>query len=300
MAGFDFHRFKAVVLGWISEKMAKMSSDIRTSGGLSIGNTQLDPGDGDGYFSGNVAVGGKLNVADDADIDGVATFGEFPITPSAEPDADYEVANKKYVNDVAGDAPGIIKMYGGASAPSGYLLCDGSEVSRATYADLFSVIGTSFGFGDGSTTFELPDLTARFPVGMDGGDADFDHIGHIGGDKRVTLNVLEMPSHTHTQQAHNHTQQAHNHNMSTQDTDHDHNIAFNNATAAGSTEPRIATGGTYESDGPISNNRQDHRHTIWSRTAVNNAATAVNNNAGAGNSHQNLPPYLAINFIIKT
>jgi len=63
--------------------------------------------------------------------------------------------------------PGVILPYGAATAPSGYLLCDGSAVSRTTYADLFSVIGTTYGAGDGSTTFNLPHLKGTVPVGKD-------------------------------------------------------------------------------------------------------------------------------------
>ena len=64
---------------------------------------------------------------------------------------------------------GVILAFGGTSAPAGYLLCDGSAVSRETYANLFSAIGTAFGPGNGSTTFNLPDLRGRFMRGVDGG-----------------------------------------------------------------------------------------------------------------------------------
>lgn len=60
---------------------------------------------------------------------------------------------------------GTVLPYGGSSAPSGYLLCYGQAVSRTTYSDLFAAIGTSFGTGDGSTTFNLPDLRGRVPIG---------------------------------------------------------------------------------------------------------------------------------------
>ena len=60
---------------------------------------------------------------------------------------------------------GALHIYGGTTAPTGWLLCDGSAVSRATYADLFGAIGTNFGSGDGSTTFNLPDMRGRVPVG---------------------------------------------------------------------------------------------------------------------------------------
>ena len=61
--------------------------------------------------------------------------------------------------------PGIIEMYGGAVAPAGWLLCDNAAVSRETYAALFAVIGTTFGVGDGSTTFNVPDIRGIFPRG---------------------------------------------------------------------------------------------------------------------------------------
>src|SRR6185312_12120855 len=61
--------------------------------------------------------------------------------------------------------PGMITMYGGSSAPTGWLLCDGSAVSRATYATLFGVLSTNYGAGDGSTTFNVPDLRSSFAMG---------------------------------------------------------------------------------------------------------------------------------------
>jgi microcystin-dependent protein len=60
---------------------------------------------------------------------------------------------------------GVIEMFGGSSAPTGYLMCDGSAVSRTTFANLFAVIGTAYGPGDGSTTFNLPNMNAKFPRG---------------------------------------------------------------------------------------------------------------------------------------
>lgn len=61
---------------------------------------------------------------------------------------------------------GVVVPYAGAAAPSGYLLCDGSAVSRTTYAALFAVLSTAFGSGDGSTTFNLPDMRETIPVGV--------------------------------------------------------------------------------------------------------------------------------------
>lgn len=78
---------------------------------------------------------------------------------------------------------GSISMYAGSTAPSGWLICDGSAVSRTDYADLFSVIGTTYGTGNGSTTFNLPNLKGRVPVGIDSSDTTFDTLGETGGSK---------------------------------------------------------------------------------------------------------------------
>ncbi len=86
---------------------------------------------------------------------------------------------------------GVVFPYVGAVAPDGYLLCDGSAVSRATYATLFGVIGTSYGVGDGTTTFNVPDLRGRVAVGKDA--ATFPTLGGTGGAETSSL-----PSHTHT------------------------------------------------------------------------------------------------------
>lgn len=100
---------------------------------------------------------------------------------------------------------GVIHTYAGATAPNGYLLCQGQAVSRTTYANLFRIIGTTYGAGDGTTTFTLPNLKSRVPVGYDSSDANFNALGKKGGASSHTLSANEMPSHTHTQNAHAHT-----------------------------------------------------------------------------------------------
>lgn len=93
---------------------------------------------------------------------------------------------------------GLILPYAGPSAPQGWLLCEGQAVSRTTYAGLFDVIGTTYGIGNGSTTFNLPDLRGRAPVGLSSTDAEFNTLGKTFGTKTHTLTVAEMPSHPHT------------------------------------------------------------------------------------------------------
>ncbi len=90
-------------------------------------------------------------------------------------------------------------MYAGSAAPSGWLLCNGAEVSRTTYADLFAVMGTIFGAGNGSTTFNLPDLRGRSPIGMgQGAGLSNRALGAAGGAERHTLSTSEMPAHSHS------------------------------------------------------------------------------------------------------
>jgi microcystin-dependent protein len=101
---------------------------------------------------------------------------------------------------------GTVLPYAGTSAPSGYLLCDGSTVSRTTYSALYSVIGTAFGSGNGSTTFHIPDLRGRFIRGRDGGSARDPDVssrtamnsGGNTGDSVGSIQGDQYKSHTHT------------------------------------------------------------------------------------------------------
>lgn len=86
----------------------------------------------------------------------------------------------------------------GTTIPSGYLLCDGRAVSRTTYKDLFAVIGTTYGAGDGSTTFNLPNMTGRVPVGYKASDTYFGTLGKSLGASTVKLTINQMPKHTHS------------------------------------------------------------------------------------------------------
>lgn len=98
-----------------------------------------------------------------------------------------------------GSPAGALMMYGGASAPSGWLLCNGQAVSRTTYADLFAAIGTTYGVGNGSTTFNLPDLRGRTPIGVGQGTGLTNrNLAQQLGTETHQLTVNEMPSHTHT------------------------------------------------------------------------------------------------------
>jgi len=152
---------------------------------------------------------------------------------------------------------GSIQMWPTASAPTGYLLCDGTAVSRTTYATLFALFGTTFGTGDGSTTFNLPNYTNRMPYGTT--------IGSTGGSADAIL-----VSHTHaatvTDPGHHHLGSVYNYYSAT-------------------------TGG----GGYVSGINQSTA-TTDSTTGI----TVANATAGVSGTNANLPPYLGINFIIKT
>jgi len=86
---------------------------------------------------------------------------------------------------------GVILAYGTSNAPTGWLLCDGAAVSRSTYAALFGVVGTTYGAGDASTTFNVPNLVERFPLGHT------NLLGVASGVSSVTLTIDQIPAHTH-------------------------------------------------------------------------------------------------------
>jgi microcystin-dependent protein len=92
-----------------------------------------------------------------------------------------------------GALTGSITLYGSTSIPSGYLECTGQAVSRTTYADLFSVISDTFGVGDGTTTFNVPDLRDNFPVGVSGTKA----LATKAGSNTTTLATTNLATHTH-------------------------------------------------------------------------------------------------------
>lgn len=119
---------------------------------------------------------------------------------------------------------GVVNMWMVGLAPTGWLLCDGTAISRTTYSALFDVLGVTYGVGDGSTTFNIPNMVNRVPVGK-ASTGTFATLGSTGGVESVTLTVAQLAAHGHSVDAHNHTQNAHNHTQDghnhTQDT-HNH------------------------------------------------------------------------------
>jgi len=103
--------------------------------------------------------------------------------------------------DGGGSNPiGSVASFALTSAPTGYLVCDGAAISRATYADLFSAIGTTWGVGDGATTFNIPDMQRKTGVGSGGAGTVTlgNSVGDTGGAEDITLTTAQMPAHTHS------------------------------------------------------------------------------------------------------
>ncbi|MDH4262910.1 MAG: phage tail protein [Spirochaetia bacterium] len=129
----------------------------------------------------------------------VPYFLGIKVSTDAEMTPRTTLASVPYAFNAASTPPGMISAYGGATAPTGYLLCQGQAVSRTTYAALFAVIGTTFGAGDGTTTFNLPDLRGIFARGAgtngtllkaNGGTMTGGSVGLLANDK--------MQGHWHT------------------------------------------------------------------------------------------------------
>jgi microcystin-dependent protein len=157
-----------------------------------------------------------------------------------------------------------------STAPTGYLICDGSTVSRTTYANLFALFGTTFGAGDGATTFALPDLRRRFPMGKSSSDT----LAGTGG----TFN------HTHTGPSHTHG--AGSYTTGT----HDHT----GVTGTGSNEEERQPG----AGAPYDIQNVDHTHTISTQAAMSISGTS--GAEGTGNTGTANPPYVVVNWIVKT
>jgi len=185
-------------------------------------------------------------------LDGSKAFTGAP-TYAADPTTANQLARKSYVDSVSGSPVGSVIMFAGAAAPTNYLFCRGQAVSRSTYATLFALVRTTYGAGDGSTTFNLPNLQTRVVAGLDATgspEAEFDALGETGGAKTHTLTTAEIPSHTHTIDAR---------------------------------------------ENPVSGSLGS----LGLSNAGGTITTRTSNATGGGGAHNNLQPYIVLNYIIR-
>lgn len=110
------------------------------------------------------------------------------------------IVQVRYDNDAGHDPwlPGMMMPWGGSAAPTNWLLCNGAAVSRTTYFRLFGAIGTAFGVGDGSTTFNVPNTMGRTIIGAGSGSGlTARTVGQSGGTETDTISIAQMPAHDH-------------------------------------------------------------------------------------------------------
>lgn len=230
----------------------------------------------------------------------------------------YYYTGSAWTNLTSGGSGGVpsgtIMAFAGSTAPDGWAFCSGAAVDRTTYANLFSVIGTSYGAGDGSTTFNLPDLRGRTIFGKDdmGGSAASrltvaggiagSTLGAAGGSQTRTLVVANLPSHSHSftgtsvttsSNSHSHTYQdayfAENFSGGTggnarygtsANTDTDNSFYWRSSSNTHSTSPQnINTGST------------SHTHTVTPEGTIGDT--------GSGTAFATVNPGLVVNYIIK-
>lgn len=196
---------------------------------------------------------------------------------------------------------GNIIAFTGQSVPSGYLVCDGSEVVREEYPELFSVIGTTYGAGDGIATFNLPSISGKTLLCTSSSHL----IGSTGGEEEHSIVSSEMPSHAHTIPAH-----THENTISIRTPSLSHTItqpSFTYVGLSGSTN-RIRSGqvaATAITSATMNLSTSlaiaDHPATACTVTGGIFDCLAFNTeNTGSGLGHNNMMPYLAVTYLIKS
>jgi microcystin-dependent protein len=197
---------------------------------------------------------------------------------------------------------GSIQMFAGSTAPSGWLICDGSTVSRKTYSDLFKAIGTTFGAGNSNDTFTLPDSRGRVPIGAGtGASLTARTLGTALGAETATLATTNLPSHTHTTSVS--TESAtHTHTGTSSDQSVTHTHSYNKPIGTTGAQVGIIDTLTGSSSGtPLTGGQSaDHTHgTTFGNASATHSHSITNDNTGSGTAFGILLPAIAFNFIIK-
>jgi len=219
---------------------------------------------------------------------------------------------------------GIVSAFAGVNAPSGWLMCYGQAVSRTDYSALFAALSTTYGSGDGSTTFNIPDMRGRAVAGVDnmGGTAASrltstvltasNTLGATGGTQTHTLAASEIATHSHTNTLSSNTVASDGHTHSARG-----NLAAAVGASGGDATAIAYEASTVVSGGPANatsytvigasftsaSRAFNHYTPVYGSTAANTGSTTVSitnaNSTGGGNAHANTQPTLVLNYIIK-
>jgi microcystin-dependent protein len=296
--------------------------------GIPTYNINVDAPSGNGF---NAAMAAIDTLIGSRALLASPTFTGDPKAPTPlSTDNDTSIATTAFVQAVVSALvpAGTMVKTAATSAPTGWLLANGAAVSRTTYATLFANIGTTYGAGDGSTTFNLPDMRGRVAVHPDGGT--FAAIGGTGGEQTHALTVAELASHGHNLSSDSAGTPAGSVNSASAGTPAGSLSSDSAGTPAGSVSVQalITGGGATQlrltaASGALAVDTNDtvtasfsgsamtaHSHTFsgsamagHSHTFSGSAMTAHTHTvatAGSGTAHNNLQPYIVLNHIIKT
>lgn len=180
--------------------------------------------------------------------------------------------NNTLLTNYASTPIGTVNQYAGSTAPLGWLICDGSAISRTTYSDLFAIISTTYGSGDGSTTFNIPNLQNRLPIGK--GSGNFATLNTTGGSDTtaLTLASANIPSHSH--------------------------FLFNHQNYKGTNSTLTNT--QYVVDITTFGNDPNNPYNYAAQGVTTAANVGLTSSTGSGTAFNAMPPYIVLNYIIYT
>ena len=197
---------------------------------------------------------------------------------------------------------GNIIAFTGSTIPEGYLECDGAALSRSDYADLFDVIGTTYGPGDGSTTFNLPNLSGKVSMGVSNNHS----IGSTGGEDNHILLPSETPEHYHEIPAHTHENTFSVKTPSLSHTITQPVVTYTKLNGTKQGRPITSQRTPYKSVATATMTRSTnlaiaaHSATACTVTGgITDCPAFDTETTGGGGAHNNMMPYLAVKYLIR-